>query len=390
MYMRGFGRRLFREPYHPPMRFTCRRITGLCTLLTLLLAPAALADVIWTGTGAGRGLRQDVDLIGVEGSDLIFLINGNRASSPLERVQQIQIEGQAAFNEAEQAYSAGDWEKAVDGYTQSARRNPTDWVRQRAAERLIRAAQLAGRFDAAVVGFVQLALLNPIGAVGKEPDPRNAPGPAAISKAIDEVEAAVATRLEARQEKLLLTFLLNLQTASNDDAAAGVTVQRLAGLLGDDPGDEPEVFAQVLLGRSRLALSRKDPLNAAGLIHANAVLFTEPRQQSQALMLLARAAEMQARQDRERLLDAALAYMRVVAHFGKSATAQDVPEALLKVAQIHEQLNERDAAIRLYRDLAETYPESPHAAEGQKRLDSLAEEAAREAAPQTPEGGMPG
>lgn len=372
------------------MRPLTQRI-GLSLVALLLLAPAAVADVIWTGTGAGRGLRQEVDILGVEGSDLVFLINGNRGSAPLERVQQMEIDGQAAFNEAEQAFAAGDWDKAADGYLQASRRNPTEWVRQRAAERLIRSAELAGRFDAAVVGFVQLTVLNPGSAVGKEPDPQNAPGPAAIREAITEVETAVEKRLSARQEKLLLTFLLNLQTASENEAAAGVTVQRLAGLLEDDPSEDPEVYAQVLLGRSRLALSRGDAVSATGLIYANAALFTKPRQQSQALMLLARAAEMQAREDRERLLDAALAYMRVVAHFGKSATPDDVPEALLKVAQIHEQLNERDAAIRLYRDLVETYPDSPYAAQGQKRLDSLAEEGVRETAAQTPaERGVPG
>lgn len=375
------------------MRPALRRfgLVSVPLLALLVLAPAAMGDVIWAGTGEGRGLRQEVDIIGVEGDDLAFYINGNRGTAPLERIQQIEIEGQTAFNEAEQAYSAGDWEKAVDGYTQTARRNPADWVRQRSAVRLIRAAQLAGRFDAAVVGFVQLTLLDPSSAVGEEPDPRNAPGPVEIAAAVREVEAATSGRLDARQEKLLLTFLLNLQTASGNDAAAGVTVQRLGALLGDDPGDEPEVFAQVVLGRARLALSKRDPLSALGLIHANSALFTEPRQQSQALMLLARAAEMQARDDRERLLDAALAYMRVVAHFGKSATADDVPEALLKVAQIHEQLGERDAAIRLYRDLVSTWGDTPHAAEGRNRLDSLAEEAAGEVSTQGPaDGAAPG
>lgn len=354
------------------------RLSGSVVLALLLLPPAALADVIWTGLGTGRGLRQEVDIIGVEGEDLIFLLNGNRANVPLERVQQIQMDDEAAFTQAEQAFAAGDWEKAVDGYGRAATRNPTEWVRQRAAERLILAAQLAGRFDAAVTGFVQLALLNPADAVGKEPDAKRAPSSAAVDEAIREVQSALTRPVERRQEKLLLTFLLNLQTAAGDEAGAGATVEKVSRLLGDDPGDEPALFAQVVLGRSRLALSQNDTISASGLIRAHSELFTEPEDQSQALMLLARAAEMQARDNPERLMDAALAYMRVVAHFGKSTTPtipSDVPEALLKVALIHEKLDRRDAAIGLYRDLVASYPDTASAAEAQRRLDSMAEEA---------------
>ncbi len=71
-------------------------------------------------------------------------------------------------------------------------------------------------------------------------------------------------------------------------------------------------------------------------------------------------------------MDAAVAYMKVVTFFKRAEGSPNVPEALLKVGQIHERLSLPDAAADLYRDLVARYPDSPAAAEGQKRLDSLA------------------
>ena len=111
-----------------------RRFAAVAAWLAVLACAAgAWADVFWVGSGAGRGFRQEVDVIGVERGDLVYLVNGNRGTTPLARIQQIELEGETGLNTAEQAFSAGDWAKASAGYLTAARRHPKEWVRRRAA-----------------------------------------------------------------------------------------------------------------------------------------------------------------------------------------------------------------------------------------------------------------
>jgi len=331
-----------------------------------------LADVIWVGSGTGRGFRQEVDIVDVEGDQLIYLVNGNRGATVLERIQQIELAGESGFNQAEEAFASGDWEKSAANYLDVARRHSKTWVRRRAAERLITAAERAGRFDQAVTGFVQLTLIDPEAAVGREPIAPPEVAPQQLELAAGELQRSLDEGVSPAQSRPLLALLLQIHNRRGDERGAGETVERLARVMGDDAaGHDPELYAQVLLGRANLALSRGQIPEAVRLINEGRALFLEPRQQSDALMVLAQAAERLAGNDRAKLMDAAVAYMKVVTFFKRADGTPNVPDALWKVGQIHEKLALPEAAEDLYRDLVARYPDSRPAVEAQKRLDTL-------------------
>jgi TolA-binding protein len=59
------------------------------------------------------------------------------------------------------------------------------------------------------------------------------------------------------------------------------------------------------------------------------------------------------------LKDAAIAYLRVVAHFKEAANAPHVPEAMMGAASILEELGDTAGALRLYQDVVAKYAASP-------------------------------
>lgn len=341
-------------------------------MLTLAFTGSAWADVIWVGSGAGRGFRQEVDILDIEADQLVYLVNGNRGTTPLLRIQQIELAGDAGFNEGEAAFAAGEWNKAAAAYLTSARRHAKQWARRRAAERLVLAAQRAARFDLAVTGYIQLTLVAPEAAVGKEPELSEEIDAEQLARSAVELQQALDAGVAPAQARPMLALLLAVHNRRGDDQAAATVVERLGRVMGPETAQlDPALYAQVLIGRANLALARGQLDQAVGLVEQGRKYFAEPRQQSDALMILARAADRRAGEDRGRLMDAALAYMKVVAFFKRDQDAPNVPEALLRTGQIHEQLGLHDVAADLYRDLVSSYPKSPAASEAQKRLDSL-------------------
>ena len=348
---------------------------GVALLAAPLFAPPALADVIYTG--GGNGIRQSVDVTGVEDGQLVYLLNGNRVTTPLANVGQIQIDGETAFNDAEKAYAAGDLAKAADAYQQVVRRRGDDWLKTRAAERLVKAADKAGLFPAAVTGYVQLTRLAPAAAVGNEPALGASIPPDQLDAAAREVDAALGTRLSPQQEKTLLAFQLGLQNRRGDAAGAARTLDRLGGLVGDQPGDDPRLFAQITLARAKAELANNKPAAAAKLVNDHRKVFTDPRQQSDALLVLADAARASAGSDQGKLLDAALAYMKVVTFFKTVPDAPNVPAALLATGEIHEKLGKTEAARSLYQEVVDKYAAAPAADAAQKHLAAMTKPAAK-------------
>ena len=365
---------------------SCAMRLPLATALLLLAAAPAVADTIWTGSGSGRGLEQEVNVQGVEqtpgeGAVLVYLVNGNRASTPLARVQQIRLDGGGDFSDAEAAYAGGDWARAADLYDRAAGggANP-EWVRRRSVRRLVDAAASAGLFDRATAGFLRLVELDPASAAAAQPEPSAGATPEQLEAADAAVGRALGGgSLAPEQRKQLLTFRLALANARGDDAAAAAAVEALAPLVGDAPGEAPadrDLFARVTLGRAALALQQGRPEEAASLIRDHAGVFETPGVQSAAMFALAQAARAGA-SSREEQLGAAVAYMKVVALFksagDRGGPTPEVPPALLAAAAIHEELGLAEDAADLYRSLTSDHADTPQAAEAQGRLDALAE-----------------
>jgi TolA-binding protein len=126
--------------------------------------------------------------------------------------------------------------------------------------------------------------------------------------------------------------------------------------------------AQAKLASAAAALQKKDFAGAINEINTNRALFADPQSQSQALFTLAdaQAGAAAAKTDTQSWQDAALAYMRVAAHFPDSPLA---PRALLQVAQIEQQkLNDAAAARSLYQQIVRQYPNDPAAAAANSQL----------------------
>ena len=370
-----------------PTRPSRLALAALLAAASPAFGSVARADTVYFGREVTTALKYDGKVTGIEksagGPELAFTLNGRPTRKPLAEIAQIQVDGQPALNAAEQAYAAADWDAAVDSYEKAARAASgtasADWVRRFVAGRQLDAATRAGRFDAAARAYVALVDADPAAAAAGKPDlPRGKS--AFLDTAVDDVRKAADRATEPAKKQALLSFLLDLQTARGDDAAAADSLQALvksagaAGSAADDPARR-SLLQQVRLGEAKVALDAGKPDEAIAAIRDHQDVFTDADAQSEALYLLARADRAKAGTDRAALEDAALAYMRVVAHFGgaggrdgKSGGQPRAADALLAVADIHEQIGEPRTADALYRQVAAEYPGTPAAATAEKNL----------------------
>ena len=336
------------------------------TLAAALLAPAARADTIYaSSTGdASKAVKYDGTVNGIDNGELVFTnaANFRKAGRPLKEVVRLTLDNQPAFNAAEAAYVEGKWDAAVDGYAKALRGNLPDWQRRYADPKLMDAAAKAGRFDAAVSGYVDLVKIDPALAAGRKPAlPKQ--GSTLLDTAAADVKAALPDAKTPAQQQALLSFLVDLQRTAGDDKAAADTLQELVKLSGN-AADTPEnraMLEQVRLGEARVALDANRPADAAKVIDANRALFADPTAQAEALYTLAQADRAQAGKDSIKLQDAAIAYMRVVAHFKDAPDKPRVADSLLATAQIMDELGQKAAAQSLYRQVVTDYPDSPAA-----------------------------
>jgi TolA-binding protein len=355
------------------------RIGSIVVALALSAVPAAWADsLVVKSTAEGKGITYNkVKVLGIEGESLMYRTSsGNDASRPLSQVSQITLDDEPAFNDAEVAYLAGDFSKAADGYQKTVRATSKEWLKDRSAQRLVEAAGKAGRFDAAVTGYVTLVARSPELATASKPAIPEGKS-TFLDTAVKEVEAAMNDgKLKDEQKVLLLSFALELHRARGDNKAAGETAERLLKLSANDASNPAAAaaLADLKINLAMLALDEKNYAKALTEIEQNRAIFTEPSQQVEALYIIARAKDGQAagKADEKTLKDLSLAYMRVVAH-GKDVGSVRVPESLAKTAGFLEQLKQPAQARELYQQVATAYPKSPVAAEAKAAVERLAE-----------------
>lgn len=351
------------------------QVAGLSVLVAAFFAPSARADSVFVrSAGSGQPLElANVRILRLEGNRLIFRTAAGETSRDLSQIQRIALTDEPALTSAEAAFVAGQFDAATDDYLRVARSSARPWVRQWASLRLLTAAERAGRFDAATSAYVQLVQTDAALAQANRPpvDPASPPRPGLLDAAIAELDRALAPgrTLQPDQRRALLQLRLELHRARGDTARTARTLEELLQLGGDattDPRgsgaaspDQPppaSALADLRLAAATVAIDQGDFRKATDTLEQSRGLFTEPRQQAQALWLLARAGDLASAASRDRTArqDAALAYMRVVAHFRGIAEADRlVPDAALKAAEILEELGEKAEARALYRDLIE-------------------------------------
>ena len=346
--------------------FTAAAATGF-------VAPTAIvrADAIWVGETAKNPIKADgVKIVRIEGGQITYATAGGaQIIKPLAQVQQLSADDEPAFNKAEESYRDGKWADAVDGYQKAVQTTARDWVKDRAAVRLVDVAGKANRFDAAVTAFVALAQKDPATATKSRPLVTDAAA-RYFDPAITEVNKALdSTKLSDPQRGVLLSFLLEIYRAKKDTNGVNQTLQQLVKINAATPAD----MAVLKLASAQAALDANDYAKATSEIQQNRALFTEPAAQVDALYTLARAKDGidGDKDDPNALKDIAIAYVRMVTFARELPGQPHVAQALLRVAQIEEKLKEPQVALQLYQQITKDYADQPVAGDARAGIERL-------------------
>lgn len=345
---------------------------------TRLFALAAAAGIAWVGasnlladtlfirasTGSGVIEVRGITVTGIEGGKLIFRAPAGPTSRDLAQIVRIFIDDEPALNSAEIAFAAEQYDTAADDYLRFQKSTAKTWLKPYSAVRLMTSATRAGRFEAAVSAYLDLVLNDPKFARENRPviDPAAPPKPGILDAAIAEVDKALAKPTTLEQKQALLRLQVDLMRARGDSARTAKLLEQLTAMGPAGNSGDPaaaKALTDLRLTQASVALDSGDFAKAAGLIEQNRSIFTSPPDQAEALYILAASREGSARaaKDKVKLLDASLAYMRVVAHFKDTQAAKArVPISMLQAAKILEELGDRAGAVSLYTDLSVEAP----------------------------------
>lgn len=347
-----------------------RRVPAALLAILLVASPAA-ADTVWTLAKSAKAKpfeRGKVKIEGMEGDGLLFRsANQDRVADPkpLNEIWRVEVDGETALNAAETAYVGEKWDEAVTGYQRSINASAKDWVKQYATLRLLTAAEKSGKFTAAAAAFATLVQRDPTVAARRKPAvPKDKKSE--LPGAIEAIKAALGdAQLKAAQKNTLQAYLVELYVANGQlkeaEALGGQAPDAPPGPRGaaDAAANKGQVDLKLQLAVASLKQKKyKETLAAIESISAD---LTAPEQQAKALFCIAEAEAGQAGNDPVALKKAALAYMRVVAHFKNEANAPHVAESLLKTGVVLEQAKLLPDALAAYQAVQTEYKDSPHA-----------------------------
>ncbi|HEY8666059.1 MAG TPA: hypothetical protein VIL86_05310 [Tepidisphaeraceae bacterium] len=346
------------------------------SLLACLLIPAAVptasADTLFissTGTGGGTEYAN-VKVTKIAGDKITFQVAGRESTKDLKQVIRMKIDDEPALSAAEDAYASSDFKTAAANYQKAVIASKKDWVRDWAAVRLADAANKSGEFDKAVTAYVALVQKNPEAAAKVKPTMPDA-GSTYLDTGMVQIDSALKEKLTQEQQQALLSLRLDIHMLKKDAAGAAEDAKKLQDLGGGSAAVPTKVVAETTLSLAKLDVSNKEYAKAQKAIDDNRALFTDPAQQAEALFLLAQAQQALAKDDTDKLKDAALNYMRVVAHFKDADGKPHVVESLLGAAGILEQLKDTAGATKLYQQIVNQYAEDPGAAKAKEKLAVL-------------------
>jgi tetratricopeptide (TPR) repeat protein len=345
------------------------------TLLLAGLASAALADTVVVGDFE----RTDLKVQSYRNNAVEITVNGRRVDPiAADRVTRMALDNDSAFSAAEQAFISGDWQPAAEGYSRSLATTTRTWLPDWALPRMLQAADRAGRPDLAVSAFLQLLIRNPAQAVKLRPSLDNVTQ-VASAVAADLSKAAGNGALTHTQKHAALSLLLDIYRVQGDLSAARGLRQSLpsasSGASKPDPTDPAgaAVAAALQLSLARLALAEKDYPAAIATIETAQTFFTDPSDQADALYCLAAARDAQTPQPAPAaaLKNLALQYMRVVAISRPTPAKRCIAQSLFRVAQIEEELQDKQAAVTLYAEVAKGYKGTSLADRALREVDRL-------------------
>lgn len=335
-----------------------RRCAPLALAVGLALPGIALADVITMGAPGGKGLDLQGTVLNIEAGQLVYRsqTSGSEGRKPLDQIIKLKVDSEPKLSQAEEAYAAGNMAVAAQGYQQALATTQKDWVRERAVYRLVDAAAQAGNYAAAVSAYAELLKRNPTVAADNKPViPKDKPD--LVKQGIAEaVRASGDSRLRPEQRAALNSYLFDLYMAVGDIANA----QRIGGNIVDNDGGAS------VANQAKLQFASRQYQGVLNVIEQHKAKITSPESQFDALYLVAESkhALANAANAIPPLQDAAIAYMRVVAHFGKGKDPR-IADSLLKAGIIVERCNLKAEALKIYQELVEDekFAKSPAAAQ---------------------------
>jgi tetratricopeptide (TPR) repeat protein len=342
------------------------KLRTIALAAALLLPTPLLADSLIINNIS----YPDVRITGVRGDEIYFTFTGREIHKPLSEINKVQLNDEPALNTAEEAYANRDWDKASDGYERTLRTTQKAWLRDWVSLRLLESANNAGRFDAAIKGYVALVEKNPATARAIK---LNMPKPDStyLNDAIKLINDSVAKSKTDAARELLLNTLIEIYNAKGDLKGANDTLTRRMQLVPPDPStpEGARAIALLKLRGIQLALSSKQYDRVLQLIKQDGHTFIDPADQAEALWCLAEAQAGKAAnsKDAETWKDVALAYVRVAAHAPQSSPL--AASALLKTATIHEQhLGEPQTALTIYQQIAADFKNTDAARTAEKEI----------------------
>lgn len=299
---------------------------------------------------------------------------GVQGGRDYDRVKQLTIDGETAFNAAEDAFAKGQKEQSIDGYVKAIRGTSKAWEKTFAARRLIDAVGETKRFDAQEQAYVALLVTDPAMVAAHKPT-LPAKGSAYLDQASADVDSALLTPgLTGAQSLALLNFRIDIQRQRGDDAAVTATLEKMTR-LGGDAGSDPAVRAQLAslkVSQAKLAVDEKNYTQAKKLIDDNRQFISDPRAQSDALYVLAQCAAANAdKTDKRAMKDAALAYMRVVANSDDTEGKPNVLNALQATADIMQQIRETETAVTVLGQISTEFAGDPAAKDALSKIEQL-------------------
>lgn len=331
------------------------------TVALSLLSTVARADTILT-----QGLPPvKATIIGFANGRLEYqAANGNVGNREYSRVMQLVIDAEPALNAAEAAHASGKPADSLDDYANAIRATNTPWVRVFAARRLLDAAGADGRFEPRLTAYLALLAYAPADAAGRQP-PLPEAGSRLLDVAVTEVESALkAPKLADPAKVTLLNFLTEIHRRRGDETNVVATVERMAR-ASPAAASDPVVQAQLTglkIAQAKAMAEKRDFTGAARLIDDSRAAIVDPLQQADALYLLAQAKLATAdATDNAALSDAALTFMRVVAHADALPGRPNVLASLRATADVLERTGRPADAAKVYVQIVRDYATSPAA-----------------------------
>lgn len=379
---------------------TARRLSILSAAAALVLAVVvpASADTLTVASGSAKPLDlPNVRVTKIEGGILTYEATGGTARQrALADVKKMNIVGETALNNAEDAFEKGDFKTAADNYKRTIEGSQKPFVKARAISRLSEAAAKTGDFGLAVSAWAQqVPTLDVATAMKTKPAPPAGTKPEVLNSAAGEVERIAGNaKISPEQKSMALTYAVEIYQAAGNTAASAALLAKLTGgaapaapvgpatpaVGAGNPAattvkpTTPGLSGDIVLVQAKQAAGARDYAKVIAVIEANKAGIVTPENQAEALYMLATSKEAIAGTDPAKLQDAAIAYMRVVAHFeGRNVQTANVPAALWKVGDIQQRLKNNVEALQIFNQLAgdPKLAGTPIQAEAVKRVAAL-------------------